>query len=152
MIASLKSSHFRNIFSAKFVPDGTNTRIVSCGMDGTVGLISDINQNKPNPTPLGCYNQMSYRVNFIPDSPETFLTTHQDGRIRFFDLREKGRVATEEETTNVLLTLRGTSVVSANTLAFKSGGEKKQFVVNKGCWFDLLTYIGWRSRPIYTPF
>lgn len=41
-LLSLSTAHFRNIFSAKFVPDGQDNKIVSCGMDGNIVLTDAI--------------------------------------------------------------------------------------------------------------
>jgi WD repeat-containing protein 42A len=89
MLASLETCHYRNIFSAQFIPDGTDKRIVSCGMDGSV-VITDVARganSRVNSSAMGNYSHMLYKIAFLPNTPEVFLTTHQDGKVRIFDVR-----------------------------------------------------------------
>mmetsp|Transcript_8639 Transcript_8639/g.11936 ORF Transcript_8639/g.11936 Transcript_8639/m.11936 type:complete len:605 (+) Transcript_8639:156-1970(+) len=113
--AALPTGHFRNIFSAKFVP-GNNNQVVSTGMDGEVRLVH-VETPTQNPSVLlGSYDHMMYKVTFLPDSPAVFLSTHEDGCVRLFDIREKPG---KEKLTLVKLRTSGSKrPISANSLAF----------------------------------
>jgi len=63
-------------------------------------------------TLLSSFHHMVYKIFFIPASSFTFLTTHQDGCVRLFDLRKK----TDNEN-NILIKLTS-GKASANSLAF----------------------------------
>jgi Tol biopolymer transport system component len=54
-------------------------------MDGVIA-ITDI--NKKDSKLIASYDLMAHRIAFLPGSPNVFFSTHQDGRVRFFDLRE----------------------------------------------------------------
>lgn len=37
---------------------------------------------------LGHWDHMLYKLNFLPNDPKSFITTHYDGRVRLFDMRD----------------------------------------------------------------
>eukprot|EP01114_Cavostelium_apophysatum_P010368 TRINITY_DN2400_c0_g1_i1.p2 TRINITY_DN2400_c0_g1~~TRINITY_DN2400_c0_g1_i1.p2 ORF type:complete len:692 (-),score=192.97 TRINITY_DN2400_c0_g1_i1:2965-5040(-) len=108
---SLHTGHHRNIFSGVFVPYTGDKKIVSCGLDGEVRL-GDIDTEEF--TLLSSHHHMVYRIYFTPKSDTTFLTTHQDGYVRLYDLRQKSR---GEQSTIVRLK-NGRRHISANTLSY----------------------------------
>lgn len=112
--AAVPTGHFRNIFSAKFVP-GNNHQVVSTGMDGEVRLVHVEAPAQNPPVLLGSYDHMMYKVTFLPDSQAVFLSTHEDGCVRLFDIREKPG---KEKLTLVKLRTGSKRPISANSLAF----------------------------------
>jgi len=110
---TIRTGHYRNIFSAKFVPFSADLQVVSCGMDGEIRF-HDLTKPKEHFSMLlAGFNSMAYKVFFVPESPQTFLSTHQDGSIRLFDLRMK------ESDPTILLQLKSDNrTASANSLAF----------------------------------
>jgi len=85
LVKNIISGHIRNIFSAEFVPGSNDQRLVSCGMDGEVRLF-DLNSKQSKL--LGHWDHlMLYKIVFLPNDVNSFITTHQDGYIRKFDLR-----------------------------------------------------------------
>eukprot|EP01097_Dermamoeba_algensis_P007526 TRINITY_DN4769_c0_g1_i1.p1 TRINITY_DN4769_c0_g1~~TRINITY_DN4769_c0_g1_i1.p1 ORF type:complete len:584 (-),score=97.08 TRINITY_DN4769_c0_g1_i1:137-1888(-) len=151
LIQSLSTGHTRNIFCAHFVP-GDNTKIVSCAMDSEVRLsyaregvgtkvgsdgkmrnsisgLEDVrglvSTGSVTPTDL-LYSgyHMSFKLAFLPFSPSVFLSTHQDGSVRLFDLRCKqradgrgGTVIVDLESTSTQYTTRNSSGLNPNALA-----------------------------------
>lgn len=88
----LQTGHSHNVFDARFVPCSNNERIATTAADGQVRLLN-VERNQRTSTLSGssaCLfsghaSGMGLRLCFA--TPTTFLTTHGDGRIRFFDLR-----------------------------------------------------------------
>eukprot|EP01118_Nematostelium_gracile_P007330 TRINITY_DN2382_c0_g1_i1.p1 TRINITY_DN2382_c0_g1~~TRINITY_DN2382_c0_g1_i1.p1 ORF type:complete len:505 (+),score=119.11 TRINITY_DN2382_c0_g1_i1:48-1562(+) len=87
-LLSIETGHRRNIFCASFVPFSNNHKIISCGMDGEIRY-SDISGSKPECSLISRYPHMVYKTFFVPNAPYNFLSTHQDGVIRLFDLRKE---------------------------------------------------------------
>ena len=54
-------------------------------MDGVLA-ITDV--NKKESKVIASYDLMAHRIAFMPGSDSVFFSTHQDGRVRYFDLRE----------------------------------------------------------------
>jgi len=134
---SLRSGHYRNIFSAKFVPGSCDQQVVSCGMDGEIHLI-DFSRNSASSSNreinhqfsvLGTYSHMVFKLFFLPMSSSVFVTTHQDGCVRLFDLRDRTSGQQDEDHRPILVQLRnGRRIFSSNSLAF-SPINHHQFVV-----------------------
>ncbi|PRP75833.1 hypothetical protein PROFUN_15520 [Planoprotostelium fungivorum] len=130
LLRSHHTGHFRNIFSARFVPQTDDTQMVSCGMDGQIRhtVVAEAGETRPSKL-LGSFTHMVLKIFFVPNlPPQAFVTTHHDGTVRLFDLRE----STSSTDGHIILRLRnGISQFSANSLAFDplcSG----QFVVGGG--------------------
>jgi nuclear receptor interaction protein len=77
VLTKIHSGHRENIFSAKFLPETNDQRVVSCSGDG---VIFHTNFNRPNNTPLneGCFtchgSATAYEVRIIPQTPNLFLS------------------------------------------------------------------------------
>lgn len=81
--------HKANIFSAKFLPETGDNKIVSCAGDGTI-LYTDILREEETATcQYNCHAGTVYDVLTIPGDPNTFLSCGEDGAVRWFDLRTK---------------------------------------------------------------
>ena len=115
LVGSVHTGHTHNIFSAEFVPGSNASKCVTTSGDGDVRLI-DLERgfaSTPRPPPPRRGDRryfdraapdnpaarsvfhgddleragMGMKVRFVPHHPDVFLTTHQDGRVRRFDLR-----------------------------------------------------------------
>jgi len=113
---SVYTGHVNNIFSNEFVPHSGSARCVTTAGDGDVRLVdlergvssdaprrrrrwvSDPEDDSPaarslfrdetwETPPLMENTGMGMKVRFAPGDPNVFLVTHQDGRVRRFDLR-----------------------------------------------------------------
>ena len=81
--------HRANIFSAKFLSETGDNKIVSCAGDGTL-LYTDILREEETATcQYTCHAGTVYDVLIIPGDPNTFLSCGEDGTVRWFDLRTK---------------------------------------------------------------
>lgn len=75
---------------------------------------------------MGSYRHMVYKIFFLPGSGTNFLTTHQDGYVRMFDIRQvhicivliQNRQRDKEGKQVVRLKKKGRGNMSANSLAF----------------------------------
>eukprot|EP01117_Protostelium_nocturnum_P006555 TRINITY_DN2361_c0_g1_i1.p1 TRINITY_DN2361_c0_g1~~TRINITY_DN2361_c0_g1_i1.p1 ORF type:complete len:663 (+),score=193.88 TRINITY_DN2361_c0_g1_i1:64-2052(+) len=135
VIHSIRTGHSRNIFSARFVPESNDAKMISCGMDGEVRLTTLDESGKATSTILGDFNHMIYKIFFPPGYPSSvFVTTQQDGTIRMYDLRESiggGGIAEGSPSLHKKILIKmnnGSRSYSANSLAFDPLGGH-QFVV-----------------------
>jgi WD40 repeat protein len=91
-------------------------------MDGVIA-VTDVNKNDSKS--IASYDLMAHRIAFLPGSSSVFFSSHQDGRVRYFDLREK------TTTHNVVIKLKNDrywipkacynfirDLISANGMAF----------------------------------
>jgi len=106
---SVFTGHTHNVFASEFVPQTNSAYCVTTSADGDVRLV-DLERGFQGPEPAhygyrlrganrpNCdYSRslwhgngagMGFGITFVPNEPNTFLTAHQDGRIRLFDLRQ----------------------------------------------------------------
>lgn len=136
--------HRSNIFSAKFLPQSNDKRIVSCAGDGSV-LFTDLDDvnltlESPNsPTLVGgkhrsidpnlnffsCHtNGTAYEILTIPNERNCFLSCGEDSTVRYFDLRLISKCSRNNCRDNILilspgnaLTTMSLSPISLNYLA-----------------------------------
>lgn len=99
------TSHRSNIFSAKFMPQGTS-RVVSCSGGGTVIFTNfdEIHLNEENDKSnvliggsyrasnqdlnfFNCHSGTCYEIVTIENEYNNFLSCGEDGSVRFYDLR-----------------------------------------------------------------
>ena len=83
-VAMVPTCHERNIFGASFIPDGTDSGVVSCGMDGAL-CRTDLNKKKSST--LFTTAGMLMKISFVPGEPFCCLTSGEDGKVRHHDLR-----------------------------------------------------------------
>lgn len=96
LAANFPSPHTNNIFDAKFVPNTSDSKIVSCAADGRVYLL-DINSpynhvktvdtQNSNFTELCSFDDMAVKIQFLPLDSNVFLTTAQSGEVALIDIR-----------------------------------------------------------------
>jgi DDB1- and CUL4-associated factor 6 len=84
ILTDIHSGHRENIFSAKFLPETNDRRIVSCSGDG---ILFHTDFERPNQTHShdGCFNchgaSTTYEVRVFPRTPNLFLSC--SGKIEF---------------------------------------------------------------------
>ena len=81
--------HRANIFSAKFLPETGDTRIVSCAGDGTLLYTDILREEETASCQYNCHVGTVYDTLTVPGDPNTFLSCGEDGTVRWFDLRTK---------------------------------------------------------------
>ena len=129
---SVFTGHTHNVFNAQFVPNCNSTKCVTTAADGQVRMIDlergfaekppnhhtnrymrNINLDSPAAHQLwsGDGAGMGMKLIFLPGSSTSFLSTHQDGCVRLFDIREGTRSRRE-----VVIDLA--SVGAASDIAF----------------------------------
>nr|XP_050854783.1 DDB1- and CUL4-associated factor 6-like isoform X1 [Vespula vulgaris]XP_050854784.1 DDB1- and CUL4-associated factor 6-like isoform X1 [Vespula vulgaris]XP_050854785.1 DDB1- and CUL4-associated factor 6-like isoform X1 [Vespula vulgaris] len=84
-----KTSHRANIFSAKFLPNSGDHRIVSCSGDGIILYTDLMRRTETFHNQFTCHSGTTYEVATIPGEPHSFLSCGEDGTVRWFDLRVK---------------------------------------------------------------
>ncbi|KAH9416866.1 DDB1- and CUL4-associated factor 6 [Dermatophagoides pteronyssinus] len=85
----IRTGHMTNIFSAKYLPNTDDVKIVSCSGDGVI-IYTDL--NRPETTYqniFDCQDESVYDLVTVPDDPHTFLTCCHDNTVRWYDLRVK---------------------------------------------------------------
>ena len=106
---SVFTGHTHNVFDAQFIPNCNSTKCVTTAADGQVRMIDlergfaekppnhhtnrymrNINLDSPAAHQLwsGDGAGMGMKLIFLPGSATSFLSTHQDGCVRLFDIRE----------------------------------------------------------------
>ena len=85
------TSHRANIFSAKFLPETGDNKIVSCAGDGTLLFTDILREAETACCQYNCHAGTVYDTLTIPGDPNTFLSCGEDGTVRWFDLRTKSR-------------------------------------------------------------
>ncbi|XP_076629748.1 DDB1- and CUL4-associated factor 6 isoform X4 [Colletes latitarsis] len=115
VMTDYKTSHKANIFSAKFLPNSGDHRIVSCSGEGTI-LYTDLTRKTETfHNQFNCHSGTAYEVATIPDEPHTFLSCGEDATVRLFDLRIKEKCNAFNCRKNVLISLkRAITALSVN--------------------------------------
>jgi nuclear receptor interaction protein len=93
-----KTSHRANIFSARFLPQSNNERVISCSGDGIV-MFTDLSRpqyatefGETNSNYFNCHNNdTTYELLTVPTEPNTFMSCGEDGTVRLYDLRKQTR-------------------------------------------------------------
>ncbi|ORY02624.1 WD40 repeat-like protein [Basidiobolus meristosporus CBS 931.73] len=94
LITSIPSGHQRNIFSAQFLVNSNDRKIVSCAMDGVTRLTDldlyerrrDTDSWDPSPA-FHCHSDLTYEVAPDPVDPNIFFDCSDDGKVNSYDLR-----------------------------------------------------------------
>ncbi len=85
MIKSFETAHTRNIFFAKDLEFSCGNRLLTCAADGCV-LITDVNRHNSFDL-VHKHRGRAHRIALIPNSPDCFLSTGEDGLCCVFDVR-----------------------------------------------------------------
>ncbi|XP_053979426.1 DDB1- and CUL4-associated factor 6-like isoform X2 [Hylaeus volcanicus] len=89
VMTDYKTSHKSNIFSAKFLPNSGDHRIVSCSGDGTILYTDLMRKTETFHNQFNCHSGTTYEVATLPGESHTFLSCGEDATVRLFDLRIK---------------------------------------------------------------
>jgi WD repeat-containing protein 42A len=118
---NIRTGHSRNIFCAKFVPYTNDNTVVSCGMDGEIRC-TQLGRERTSALIYSSPMHMVLKMSFLPGSGSVFLSTHQDGTVRLFDLRLR-----ENNPENIAVDLRSErgERVAVNSLAMCTLGSYK---------------------------
>ncbi|KAJ3389903.1 hypothetical protein HDU84_008149 [Entophlyctis sp. JEL0112] len=84
LLASVPSGHTANIFSARFMSPASDSKLVSCALDGIVAY------HEVDPRVCGlfkCHSDLTYEVLPDPLSPQVFFSCSDDGTVNQYDLR-----------------------------------------------------------------
>lgn len=115
VLTKCKTSHRANIFSAKFLPNSGDHRIVSCSGDGIILYTDLMRKVKTFSNRFNCHSGTTYEVVTIPGEPHSFLSCGEDGTVRFFDLRIKDKCNTPKCKEDVLISCeRAITALSIN--------------------------------------
>ena len=79
------TSHRANIFSAKFLPETNDNKIVSCAGDGTLLYTDILRECETAGCQYNCHAGTVYDTITIPGDPNTFLSCGEDGTVRCRD-------------------------------------------------------------------
>lgn len=78
-----------NIFSAKYLPNTDDVKVVSCSGDGVI-IYTDLNcPETAHKNIFDCHDESVYDIVTVPNDPNTFLTCCHDNTVRWYDLRMK---------------------------------------------------------------
>ncbi|XP_012533048.1 DDB1- and CUL4-associated factor 6 isoform X1 [Monomorium pharaonis] len=91
VLTDYKTSHRANIFSAKFLPNSGDHRIVSCSGDGIILYTDLMRRTETFHNQFTCHTGTTYEIATIPGEPYSFLSCGEDGTVRWFDLRVKDK-------------------------------------------------------------
>ncbi|CAL4066049.1 unnamed protein product, partial [Meganyctiphanes norvegica] len=109
----IHTAHRANIFSAKFLPQTANQKIISCSGDGVL-VFTDLEKlEETHDCKFSCHLSTCYDIVTLPDDPHTFLSCGEDGTVRWFDLRIKDRCSTRSCQQDVLLNMGAVWPVTA---------------------------------------
>ncbi|XP_017765967.1 PREDICTED: DDB1- and CUL4-associated factor 6-like isoform X1 [Eufriesea mexicana] len=118
VLMDYKTSHKANIFSAKFLPNNGDHRIVSCSGDGIILYTDLIRRTKTFHNQFNCHIGTTYEIATIPGEPHNFLSCGEDGTVRWFDLRIKDKCNASRCTEDVLVSCeRAITALSVNLAA-----------------------------------
>jgi len=88
-IHEVHTSHRANIFSAKFLPETSDLKVVSCAGDGMILYTDLLREEETSACTFNCHAGTVYEMLSIPGDPNTFLSCGEDGTVRWYDLRMK---------------------------------------------------------------
>ncbi|XP_022241515.1 DDB1- and CUL4-associated factor 6-like isoform X2 [Limulus polyphemus] len=106
VLASIRTGHRANIFSAKFLPNTSDHRVVSCSGDGVIIFSEVENPSTSVNNAFNCHFGTVYEIQTVPNDPNTFLSCGEDGTVRWFDLRLKTSCSAEECKEDILINCR----------------------------------------------
>ncbi|EGI62652.1 PREDICTED: DDB1- and CUL4-associated factor 6-like [Acromyrmex echinatior] len=115
VLTDYKTSHRANIFSAKFLPNSGDHRIVSCSGDGIILYTDLMRRTETFHNQFTCHTGTTYEIATIPGEPHSFLSCGEDGTVRWFDLRIKDKCSTTRCREDVLIPCqRAVTALSVN--------------------------------------
>ncbi|XP_048260847.1 DDB1- and CUL4-associated factor 6 isoform X3 [Bombus terrestris] len=115
VLTDYTTSHRANIFSAKFLPNSGDHRIVSCSGDGIILYTDLMRRTKTFHNQFNCHVGTTYEIATIPSEPHNFLSCGEDGTVRWFDLRIKDKCNTSRCMEDVLVSCeRAITALSVN--------------------------------------
>lgn len=113
----IHTAHRANIFSAKFLPQTGNRKIISCSGDGILIYTDVERQEETHDCKFTCHLSTCYDVITLPDDPHTFLSCGEDGFVRWFDLRTKEQCSARNCQEDILLNMgRAVTAVAVNPI------------------------------------
>ncbi|KAI9598176.1 WD40-repeat-containing domain protein [Syncephalis fuscata] len=93
LVCKIATGHRANIFSAKFMPQTSDTTITCCSGDGEIRVFDvhysrsrAINEKARMRHVFSCHSSRTKRI-AVEDNPWSFLSCGEDGTVRQFDLR-----------------------------------------------------------------
>ncbi|KAI2807518.1 DDB1- and CUL4-associated factor 6 [Blomia tropicalis] len=87
--ARIRTGHVTNIFSAKYLPNTSDSQIVSCSGDGII-IYSDLNNPETSIKNIfDCQDESVYDIATVPNDSHSFLTCSHNRTVRWYDLRVK---------------------------------------------------------------
>ncbi|XP_011702752.1 PREDICTED: DDB1- and CUL4-associated factor 6-like isoform X2 [Wasmannia auropunctata] len=115
VLTDYKTSHRANIFSAKFLPNSGDHRIVSCSGDGIILYTDLMRRTETFHNQFTCHTGTTYEIAIIPGEPHSFLSCGEDGTVRWFDLRVKDKCSATRCREDVLIPCqRAVTALSVN--------------------------------------
>ncbi|XP_012217547.1 DDB1- and CUL4-associated factor 6 isoform X2 [Linepithema humile] len=115
VLTDYKTSHRANIFSAKFLPNSGDHRIVSCSGDGIILYTDLMRRTETFHNQFTCHTGTTYEIATIPGEPHSFLSCGEDGTVRWFDLRIKDKCSAARCREDVLIPCqRAVTALSVN--------------------------------------
>ncbi|KAH0951033.1 hypothetical protein HN011_010132 [Eciton burchellii] len=115
VLTDYKTSHRANIFSAKFLPNSGDHRIVSCSGDGIILYTDLMRRTETFHNQFNCHTGTTYEIATIPGEPHSFLSCGEDGTVRWFDLRVKDKCSAARCREDVLIPCqRAVTALSVN--------------------------------------
>ncbi|XP_015119390.1 DDB1- and CUL4-associated factor 6 [Diachasma alloeum] len=110
-----KTSHRANIFSAKFLPNSGDHRIVSCSGDGIILYTDLMRKSETFHNQFTCHSGTTYEIATVPGEPHSFLSCGEDCTVRYFDLRVKTSCNTPRCKDDILISCqRAVTALSVN--------------------------------------
>ncbi|XP_015520895.1 DDB1- and CUL4-associated factor 6 isoform X1 [Neodiprion lecontei] len=117
VLTDYKTSHRANIFSAKFLPNSGDHRIISCSGDGIILYTDLMRRAETFNNQFTCHSGTTYEIATIPNEPHSFLSCGEDGTVRWFDLRVKDKCNSSRCKDDVLISCqRAVTALSVNPL------------------------------------
>ncbi|XP_033105303.1 DDB1- and CUL4-associated factor 6-like [Anneissia japonica] len=105
-MASITSGHKANIFCAKYIPVSRDKLVVSCSGDGMLAFNELEREDTHGMNMFNCHYGTVYELATIPQDPHSFISSGEDGTVRFFDLRMKTKCLKDECREDVLINCR----------------------------------------------
>ncbi|KAK6170174.1 hypothetical protein SNE40_018634 [Patella caerulea] len=105
-IASIRSGHRANIFSARFLPNSRDRHVISCSGAGKIYFTEVNREDTYGKNRFDCHVGTTYEVITLPNEATTFLSCGEDGTVRLFDLRAKTSCSKENCKDDVMINCR----------------------------------------------